>query len=408
MHHSVLPIVIGLLLATMPEIRATPAMDPSPGATVTQPCPNPLSQATGKLKAAGPTQLYDHGDPTAEEQLMLELINRARSNPSAEAARLNIDLNEGLSPGTLNANPKPPLALNRFLLAAARSHSQWMLDNQQFSHAGADASDPGNRMSDAGYSFTGAWRYGENIAFQGTTTIPVIAELVAASHDDLFIDEGIEGRGHRINLMQSSFREIGIGVRTGQWEQSGRLYNIAMSTQDFASSDGSHRALLLGVIFRDTNRDGFYSVGEGIGGVTIMPDRGNDYAVSSASGGYAIPLDNLNGQVTLTYSSTQWPASITRTVSLTGVNVKIDIELNADLVNPPTQPRFTRITRQANSAFVLAIEGGPGQTVTIQASSDLGSWQDLGVVTLKPSTGTFTDSQASTQPRRYYRAVVKP
>ena len=34
-----------------------------------------------------------------EEQLVIELINRARANPAAEAARLGIDLNEGLQPG---------------------------------------------------------------------------------------------------------------------------------------------------------------------------------------------------------------------------------------------------------------------------------------------------------------------
>ena len=31
---------------------------------------------------------YNHGDPTAEEQLMLEFINRARANPAAEGVRL--------------------------------------------------------------------------------------------------------------------------------------------------------------------------------------------------------------------------------------------------------------------------------------------------------------------------------
>src|SRR3954468_1244770 len=34
------------------------------------------------------SQLYSIGDPTNEEQYYLELINRARSNPPAEGARL--------------------------------------------------------------------------------------------------------------------------------------------------------------------------------------------------------------------------------------------------------------------------------------------------------------------------------
>ncbi len=34
--------------------------------------------------------LYDSGDPTPEEQLLLEYINRARANPTAEGARLGM------------------------------------------------------------------------------------------------------------------------------------------------------------------------------------------------------------------------------------------------------------------------------------------------------------------------------
>src|SRR5690348_1334717 len=41
--------------------------------------------------------------PTAIEQYVLQQINRARANPAAEAASLGIDLNEGLSPGTVSA-----------------------------------------------------------------------------------------------------------------------------------------------------------------------------------------------------------------------------------------------------------------------------------------------------------------
>ena len=49
--------------------------------------------------------------PTANEQLMVELIT-ARANPAAEAARLGIDLNEGLTAGTISTAAKQPLAIN--------------------------------------------------------------------------------------------------------------------------------------------------------------------------------------------------------------------------------------------------------------------------------------------------------
>jgi uncharacterized protein YkwD len=408
MKFPIFAVAAGILITGLSETRSLSNELPATAATNPRQTNFPQVQPIAEIQALSPAQRYDHGDPTGEEQLMLELANRARSNPAAEAARLSIDLNDGLASGTLNPSPKPPLALNRFLLAAARNHSQWLLNNQQFSHTGENGTDPGGRMTDAGYSFIGSWNYAENISFQGTTQVPDVADLVAASHDGLFVDEGIEGRGHRINLLNKASREVGIGIRVGPWEQSGRLYNVAMSTQDFASSDGSHPAYLVGVIFRDDNQDGFYTVGEGVGSVTVMPDRGNYYAISSASGGYAIPLGRLTGQMTVTFSSAQWPVTITKTVTLTGVNVKRDIELNADLVSPPAAPRFSQVARHPNGGLALTVEGSPGQMVTIQGCSDLSSWQDLGSLTLSPSPATFLDSLTPGQMRRFYRAVLKP
>ena len=49
---------------------------------------------------------------TAQEQLLVELINRARANPEAEAARFGIPLNEDLEPGEISSDPKQPLAPN--------------------------------------------------------------------------------------------------------------------------------------------------------------------------------------------------------------------------------------------------------------------------------------------------------
>jgi hypothetical protein len=42
--------------------------------------------------------------PTAQEQLFLELVNRARMDPLGEAARFGCDLNAGL--GRANRHPR--------------------------------------------------------------------------------------------------------------------------------------------------------------------------------------------------------------------------------------------------------------------------------------------------------------
>ena len=51
-------------------------------------------------------------------QLMIELINRARSDPGAEASRLGIDLNEGLAANTISDTEKQALAPNQDLVDA--------------------------------------------------------------------------------------------------------------------------------------------------------------------------------------------------------------------------------------------------------------------------------------------------
>jgi hypothetical protein len=50
-------------------------------------------RTSGSVGAAGGNS---RGDPTAGEQLVLEMINRARANPDAEGTRLSIDIHEGL------------------------------------------------------------------------------------------------------------------------------------------------------------------------------------------------------------------------------------------------------------------------------------------------------------------------
>ena len=53
--------------------------------------------------------------PTDQEQLFLELINRARLDPAGEAVRYGIDLNKGLAAGTITTDQKQALTFNEYL-----------------------------------------------------------------------------------------------------------------------------------------------------------------------------------------------------------------------------------------------------------------------------------------------------
>ncbi len=99
-----------------------------------------------------------------EEQLVLELINRARANPQAEATRLGITLNAGLPAGTITATPKQPLAPNQQLQNASVAHTVDMINRDFFAHTNPSGITPGGRATAAGYSW---WTIAENIAYIG-------------------------------------------------------------------------------------------------------------------------------------------------------------------------------------------------------------------------------------------------
>jgi hypothetical protein len=258
------------------------------------------------------TTQYDCGDPSADEQLVLEYINRARANPTAEGQRLGIDITEGLTnPGLVKA--QPPLAMNKALWQIARAHSEDMYTRNFFDHTNPDGLDPFERMAAVGYSFTLA---GENIATGSNSTATDLENL-------LMVDAGISGRGHRVNLLDirsgTIFREIGVGYHAASTPNaSGRRTYM---TQDFGAN--SSGPFLVGVVYNDANGNGFYDAGEGLAGVTISPDSGTHFAVSSTSGGYAFPV-GTSGSITVTASGGALSAAIVKTVSLSGVNVKQD------------------------------------------------------------------------------------
>jgi serralysin len=285
--------------------------------------------------------------PTAQDQYMLELLNRARLNPQAEANRLlGGNLNEGITTGPMiTATPKQALAFNSSLLTAAQNHSQWMLDNNTFSHTGVGGSlsytqlgippIPG-RIVTAGYpSYSIA---GENLSWSGTTGTPNITSSVSQQEDGLFVDTGVSGRGHRKNILEESYREVGISAKTGIFTAGGTPYNAVMITQDFAT-DSNSNAFLTGVLYTDgVTNDDFYTVGEGLGGITINAiGNGQTFsATSMTAGGYSLRL--APGTYSVSFSGDFnndgiADTSTARSVTIGSQNVKVDFA--SDTYVPP-------------------------------------------------------------------------
>ena len=270
---------------------------------------------------------------SAQDQLMLELINRARANPAAEAARLDVALNEGLPAGTIADTPRQPLAPSDALRAAADGHVAWLLANDKFSHTGKDGSAPHDRMAAAGYTFGRPSGSGENLAVTlSTGKKPADAAETAAHHRNLFVDEGVEGRGHRVNLLNADWKELGTSIRAGGgYDYNGRAWNAALSGQNFAFT--GDQSFLTGVAHTDAVADDdFYTVGEQLAGVTVTATRAADgrsfTATTADAGGYRLALPD--GTYRVTAAGGDLGGTVTfENVTIDGQNVKRDFTPDA-------------------------------------------------------------------------------
>jgi hypothetical protein len=285
-----------------------------------------VGQASPNFFPASTTQ-YAIGDPTPEEQLYLELVNRARMNPAAEAVvwrdttdpdvlssygYFGVDLTLMVSQ-IVPLSATQPLSFHPQLLEAARRHTMDMYVNNYQGHIGTDGSNPGLRLNSAGYSWN---TYGEN-AF-------ATARTVTHGHAGFEVDWGSgpggmqSPAGHRLNIHNGNFREAGIGVTNGLRGSVGPQ----IVTQDFASRWGI-TPFITGVVYYDFNGNNFYDLGEGIGGVRVDVPGSAFFAVTANSGGYSVPV-TTDGTYSVTFSGPDLPAKTLNVSVADGLNAKLD------------------------------------------------------------------------------------
>jgi uncharacterized protein YkwD len=117
-------------------------------------------------------------------------------------------------------NGVAPLRLNAELNAASLNHSKNMALQDFFSHTGKDGSSAGDRMRQVGYT-SNAW--GENIAAGYATPEQVVQGW-------------INSPGHRANMLNPSFTELGVGYYYLASDTGSVNYN-SYWTQNFGSGD---------------------------------------------------------------------------------------------------------------------------------------------------------------------------
>ena len=324
----------------------------------------PLCVLAGAAAQAAPNAAYPQVDASSQEQFILELINNARANPAGEGARL-ASINDpeihryyahyGVDTNRLRSDfsgyaVQPPLAFNPRLMASSRQQSLDQASHGFQGHDGTDGSHFDTRIRNQGYDYAAL---GENVF--------AYVETPFFGHVGLNADWGVPDLDHRRNIMNTDasfpvYKEIGISCVPCSIKNFGPL----IITQDFGRPADPATAYLVGVVYNDINGNGMYDEGEGVAGVTVTPDRGDYYAVTTASGGYTLPLPVGGGSVTVTAAGGGLSASRTKAAVVTdGVNAKLDFT-NRDPAGPalPTVAVKTTTAQasvDANQAGVITI-----------------------------------------------------
>lgn len=356
---------LNLLSQEAPALESRiPSAPPTPPAPVTAPA-DPIQP---RLRAAA--TLHSIGDPTPEEQLYIEMINRARANPQAESLLfatttdseilLNYDFFDVdlavMQSQFASIAAAPPVAPNEDLTEAARRHSQDMLAKSFQSHTGSDGSSFDQRIADAGYHYS---TVGENIYAN--------AESVFHGHAGFEVDWGFGPSGmqtppvHRDAVHKASFREVGVGVVFGSNEPpptgqipGARRVGPQLVTQEFGTRQGA-TPLITGVVYFDLNGNNFYDIGEGVGGVNVSVSGTATQAVTARSGGYAVPVAG-NGDYTVTFSGlgiTTFNEQVTVT-SLQNEKADFRPTYTPPLVNGPASPAINNANNYTISPVAAA------------------------------------------------------
>ncbi|MEY2228901.1 CAP domain-containing protein [Streptomyces sp. BF23-19] len=200
--------------------QQTPSATPTTLAPVDAPLPSETpssSPSEASPSTAAPTQPVVETTPPAQPEPAKPPVETKKpttapqpSKPAAPPASGSVAQVLALVNQERAAAGCSAVSLNAKLTKAAQDHSADMASHSNMSHTGSDGSDPGARITRAGYTWS---TYGENVAYGYSTPEKVM--------------EGwMNSQGHRENILNCSFKEIGIGLA-----QPGNYW-----TQDFGTA----------------------------------------------------------------------------------------------------------------------------------------------------------------------------
>ncbi|MBE9562212.1 MAG: hypothetical protein IMF12_05040 [Proteobacteria bacterium] len=286
---------------------------------------------------ATPTQEWiyhktlDSQHPNGDEQAIVWLMNTARQNPTAEGIWLATSSESDIASGRnyfgvdtallqsefANYTPKPPAAFDVRLYNAAYNHSLDLIARNAQDHDGQI-----ERVKQQGFSYQ-----------KVRVSVAAYAKSALNAHAAWNIDWGTNSsngmqssRGHRSAIMSLDGVYSNIGIAAIPENDSntkiGPLVTTGNYTQAQTSEANHFNLFIVGTVWKDTNENARYDSGEGYGNITITPNRGNYYSVTSVSGGYAIPITEY-GQYQITFSGSS-VNTVTKTVTIENDSILLD------------------------------------------------------------------------------------
>ncbi len=286
---------------------------------------------TANLAYAAPSEEWtyhktaDGQHPNDSEQMIVWLMNRARQDPAAEGVWLATSSEDDVAGGrdyfkvdtTQLQNEfhgytaKPPAAFDVRLYNAAYEHSVDLIARNAQDHNGQF-----ERVTNAGFQYSNirgnVFAYADN----------ALNAHAAWNIDWGGNDGGMQAtRGHRkaVMALDANYANVGIAAVANNTElvTTGN-YAVAQT-----SSSNHFNRFIVGTVWKDINNNARYDVGEASANVTVMPNKGKYYAITSVGGGYAIPVTE-EGEYQVSFSGGDLQAEVVKTITVSSDSVLLD------------------------------------------------------------------------------------
>lgn len=161
---------------------------------------------------------------------------------------------------------------------------------------------------------------------------------------------------------------MGISVLQGTNSNGAETVGPWLVTEDFACSSSVH-PFICGVVYRDSNDNSFYDLGEGLGSVTVRVAGVEATGISSSSGAYAVPI-STDGSYSVTFSRSDLPTYSDDAVITDGKNTKLDYVWDGSGPIPVIQQQPESSTNNAGTEVSISSTVASDSTLYIQWTKD--------------------------------------